>query len=443
MKTKRKHKVVFRLSKQINPTFKDVWYSSLPYIILKGGRNSFKSSVISLRLVIEMIKYINMGEKANVIVIRKVANTIRDSVFLKVQWALDKLGIMNQFKTTVGPFKVVHKRTGSAFHFYGQDDFEKLKSNDINDIIAVWYEEASEFNSAEEFDQTNITFMRQKHKLSEHVQFYWSYNPPRNPYSWINEWAEEMQDEGDYLVHHSTYKDDRLGFTTEQMLLDIERIKQNDYDYYLYIYEGIPVGVGDNVYNIDLFHKVAEIPKDERITKVYLSTDTGYSVSATATCAFALTNKQNVYLLDTDYYSPENKKNKRGAEEHSRALRKFEKKIVEKYNRPISKKTVDSADGAIRNQYYNMYGDSLHPVSKGRKVDLIDNVIDLLAQGRFFYIDIPANEIFIEQHKKYRWNEKTIEANPDNPEVVKADDHTCDLFQYFVKDNLRDLNLKF
>ena len=90
-----------------------------------------------------------------------------------------------------------------------------------------------------------------------------------------------------------------------------------------------------------------------------------------------------------------------------------------------------------------MYGDSLHPVSKGRKVDLIDNVIDLLAQGRFFYIDIPANEIFIEQHKKYRWNEKSIETNPDNPEVVKADDHTCDSFQYFVKDNLRDLNLKF
>ena len=105
MKTKRKHKIVFRLSKQINPTFKDVWYSSVPYTVLKGGRNSFKSSVISLRLVVEMIKYINMSEKANVIVIRKVANTIRDSVFLKVQWALDKLGIMNQFKTTVGPFK--------------------------------------------------------------------------------------------------------------------------------------------------------------------------------------------------------------------------------------------------------------------------------------------------------------------------------------------------
>ena len=437
---------VFYVQKEINPVFKPVWQTRKPYIILKGGRNSFKSSVITLKLVRMLIEYISIRSKANVVVLRKTATTIRDSIYSKIQWALQKYGFRidgTHFKATVSPFRITHIDTGSSFYFYGQDDFEKLKSNDINDIIAVWYEEASEFNSAEEFDQTNITFMRQKHKLAANVQFYWSYNPPRNPYSWINEWAEKMQYEDDYLVHHSTYKDDELGFTTEQMLKDIERVKQNDRDYYLYIYEGFPVGIGDNVYNIDLFHKVAEIPGDERITKLYLSTDTGYSVSATVTCAFALTNKQNIYLLDTDYYSPENKKNKRGAEEHSRALRKFEKKIVDKYNRPISKKTVDSADGAIRNQYFNMYGENLHPVTKGKKVDLIDNVIDLLAQGRFFYIDIPANEIFIEQHKKYRWNEKSIETNPDNPGVVKTDDHTCDSFQYFVKDNLRDLNLKF
>src|SRR5699024_370371 len=217
MATKQKHKLIFRLSKEVNPTFKEVWYSKVPYVVLKGGRNSFKSSVISLWLVVELIKYINKGEKANVIVIRKVANTIRDSVFLKIQWALDKLGIMNQFKTTVGPFKIVHKKTGSAFHFYGQDDFAKLKSNDIGNIISVWYEESAEFASSEEFDQTNATFARQVHPLAEHVRFWWSFNPPRNPYSWINEWVDELQDEPNYLIHSSDYRDDRLGFVTEQM----------------------------------------------------------------------------------------------------------------------------------------------------------------------------------------------------------------------------------
>ncbi len=438
---------MIRTSSEINPHFYDIWLTDKTYNVLKGGRNSFKSSVIALKLVRMMIDYINADERANIVIIRKVASTIRDSVFNKIKWSLGKFGFTidkgGHFNATISPIRITHNNTGSTFYFYGQDDFEKLKSNDIGDIIAIWYEEAADFDNVEEFDQSNITFMRQKHILADEVKVFWSFNPPRNPYSWINEWVEEVSEYEDYLVHHSTYKDDELGFTTEQMLANIERVKKNDHDYYLYLYEGFPIGIGDNVYNIDLFQPLQKIPDDERILKVYTSTDTGYSVSATATGAFALTSKRNVILLDTDYYSPEGKANKRSPEQHCKALRRFTEKIADKYKRPISKKTVDSADGAIRNQYYNMYGDSLHPVSKGRKVDLIDNVIDLLAQGRFFYIDIPANEIFIEQHKKYRWNEKTIEANPDNPEVVKADDHTCDLFQYFVKDNLRDLNLKF
>jgi len=41
----------FMSRKEINPVFKPVWQTRKPYIILKGGRNSFKSSVIALKLV--------------------------------------------------------------------------------------------------------------------------------------------------------------------------------------------------------------------------------------------------------------------------------------------------------------------------------------------------------------------------------------------------------
>src|SRR5690625_3758243 len=225
MKMMATKKHVINIQQEVNPAFKSVWTSNKPYNILKGGRNSFKSSVIALKLVYMMLQYIRKGEKANVVVLRKVASTIRDSVYNKIQWALSKFGIADQFHMTVAPFKITHKSTGSAFYFYGLDQFEKLKSNDINDIIAVWYEEAAEFNSIEEFDQTNVTFMRQVHELAPFVQFFWSYNPPRNPYSWINSWADQMAGEDDYLVHESSYKDDELGFVTEQMIADIERIK--------------------------------------------------------------------------------------------------------------------------------------------------------------------------------------------------------------------------
>ena len=128
-----------KIQDNVNPHFKAVWKTNKPYIVLKGGRNSFKSSVIALLLVYKMIKYIMIGEKANIVVIRKVANTLRDSVFLKIQWALNKFNMMSQFTCTVSPFKITHNKTGSTFYFYGQDDFQKLKSNDIGNIIAVWF----------------------------------------------------------------------------------------------------------------------------------------------------------------------------------------------------------------------------------------------------------------------------------------------------------------
>lgn len=439
MKVKQKRKFIFTLSKEINPTFKEVWYSKVPYIILKGGRNSFKSSVISLWLVVELIKYINKGEKANVIVIRKIANTLRDSVFLKIQWALEKLGIINQFRTTVAPFKIVHKKTGSAFHFYGQDDFAKLKSNDIGNIIAVWYEESAEFASSEEFDQTNATFARQVHPLADHVKFWWSFNPPRNPYSWINEWVDELQDEPNYLIHSSDYRDDKLGFVSEQMYEEIERIKRNDYDYYRYLYLGEPVGLGTNVYNFELFTKIKELPDGEYIQTLNYGLDTGHQQSATACHCIGVTNKGNVVVLETYYYSPKNKHRKLAPDELSKNIYDFVMKTSRKYNRPVYKYTIDSAEGAIRNQYYKDYNVRWNPVNKGKKVDMIDNVVVLAAQGRIYYLDNASNEKFEYEHKNYRWDERSIQS--DNPRVVEEDDHSPDAFMYFVNDNKRELDL--
>ncbi|MRG86995.1 PBSX family phage terminase large subunit [Salinibacillus xinjiangensis] len=434
------NKTTVNIQKEVNPHFKPVWNTKKPYNILRGGRNSFKSSVIALLLVYMMVRFLNKGEKANVVVVRKVANTIRDSVYLKIQWAISKFGLLDDFDCTVSPFKITHKATGSTFYFYGQDDFQKLKSNDIGNIIGVWYEEAAEFKDAEEFDQTNTTFMRQKHPLADMVRFFWSYNPPRNPYSWINEWSESLKGEQNYLVHHSSYLDDELGFVTDQMLQDIERIKKNDEDYYRYLYLGEPVGLGTNVYNMNHFQPLQELPEDDDILLIDTASDTGHQVSATTHGAFALTKKRNVVLLDTYYYSPENKVKKKAPSDLSEEFYEWLQKIRD-YKKPIDIQTIDSAEGALRNQVFKDYSIRLHPIAKKKKVDMIDNVHDLLAQGRFYYLDTPNNKIFIEEHKKYQWDSDTLES--DDPKVVKEDDHTCDMFQYYVNDNLRKLGLKF
>ncbi|HFI0600737.1 TPA: PBSX family phage terminase large subunit [Streptococcus suis] len=434
--------MTFNRKANINPHFNSVWLSGKSYNILKGGRNSFKSSVIALKLVMMMVRYIGAGEKANVVVIRKVGNTIRDSVYLKIQWALRLFGLIDRFKMTVSPFKIEHKGTGSSFYFYGQDDFQKLKSNDIGNLIGVWYEEAAEFGSAEEFDQTNVTFMRQKHHRAKHVKFFWSFNPPRNPYSWINEWVDSLEDNEDYLIHQSSYLDDELGFVTDQMLADIERIKENDYDYYRYIYLGEPVGLGTNVYNIDSFHKAEAIPQDERVIGQLFASDTGHQQSATTCLHAVLTNKNKLYLVDTYYYSPAGKVKKKAPSVLSKELHTFVHSQSRQFpNVPILQMTIDSAEGALRNQYFEDYGERWHPVAKKKKIVMTEYVQSLLAEGRFYYLPTENNlKYFIEEHKRYQWDEKTVMN--DDPKVVKEDDHTCDAFQYLVVDNAQLLRLK-
>lgn len=431
-----------KIQKNINPHFKSVWTTNKPYNVLKGGRNSFKSSVIALLLVYMMIPFLIAGKKANAVVIRKVGNTIRDSVFLKIQWALNKFGLSGRFKATVSPFKIQDTVTGSCFYFYGQDDFQKLKSNDIGDIIAVWYEEAAEFANKEDFDQSNVTFMRQKHPDVDFVKFFWSYNPPRNPYSWINEWAEELKNNENYLVHSSSYLDDKLGFVTEQMLEDIERIKENDYDYYRYIYLGEPVGLGTNVYNMELFKEIDKVPENERVIGQFFAVDSGHQQSATTCLHLVMTSADRVYLIDNYYYSPAGKTYKKAPSILSKELHDYLEEKAKRFpNAPILNMTIDSAEGALRNQYYEDYGVRWHPVAKKKKIVMTEFVQSLLAEGRFFYLPTENNlKYFVEEHKKYQWDERSIMN--DDPKVIKEDDHTCDALQYFVIDNARYLNLK-
>ena len=212
------------------------------------------------------------------------------------------------------------------------------------------------------------------------------------------------------------YLDDELGFVTEQMLKDIERIKANDFDYYRYIYLGEPVGLGNNVYNMSTFHPLDSLPANDRLVGISFALDGGHQQSATACGAFGITAKGNVILLDTYYYSPAGKVVKKAPSQLSQDIHSFTRSVVDKYRVQVLQYTIDSAEGALRNQMYLDFAIRWHPVAKLKKVTMIDSFQSLLAQGRFYYLDTEANKIFIEEHRMYRWDEKTIQS--DNPNVI-------------------------
>lgn len=429
-----------KLSDNVNPHFYKMWNTKRPYIIAKGGRGSFKSSVISLKLLTMMKKEIAQNHQANVVCIRENQSNLRDSVYRQIEMAMDWLDCRNEFQFKVNPLSIVHRRTGSAFYFYGANDPYKLKSNTVPNIIAVWYEEAANMRSPEVFDQSNPTFIRHKSDYVDDVKVFYSYNPPRNAYAWINEWIEQCYQNEDYFIDTSTYLDDELGFTTPQQLRLIENYKKNDEEYYRWLYLGEIVGLGTNIYNMKLFHATDNVPP-EQIKKLVFSCDTGYEVSATAYLCLAITYDNEVCLLDTYYYDPTKHSQKKAPSDLAKDLHEFEERNMQKYRIDYVQRLADSAtaDFALDNEFQKQYGIYFEHAHKKRKDAMIGYVQNFLATGKFFYLNTESNQIFLDEHKKYRWDENTM--HDEIPKPIKEHDHTCDCLQYAILENRFDLNL--
>ncbi len=147
-------------------------------------------------------------------------------------------------------------------------------------------------------------------------------------------------------------------------------------------------------------------------------------------------------MLDTYYYSPAGQTKKKSPGELARDIHDFIADSASAYpNAPIVKRTIDSAEGGLRNQYYSDYGTRLHGVNKAmRKETMIDYPQELLAQGRVFILRKRQTKFSLHSTNSIDGTKKTIATS--DPKVIKENDHTCDAFQYFCIDNKRLLGLK-
>jgi phage terminase large subunit len=429
---------VIRLSEIVPPNFVSFWKDKSYMKVLKGGRSSTKSSNISLKMVKDFLE----DDQANHICFRKVAKYLRTSVYEQIKWAIYKLNVQDEFEFFKSPLMIEHKRTKTAFYFYGVDDPVKIKSTTIavGYVTAIWFEEAAEFENKEEIDMVSDTFIRADLPDGKHVDVYFSYNPPRNPYIWINEWVAELEKDPTVMIHHSTYEEVKH-LLSKQFVEKVENIRKNDPDYYDWMYGGKVTGLSDTVYNYSLFNVIDEVPDDDRLILADVAIDSGYSTSATTFLFIGLTVKRRVILLDTYYYSPVNKVQKKAPSEFSKDLWDFIQRNTKQWNINIDTHTIDSAEGALRNQVNKDYGLYLQPAKKKIKVKMIENVEDLLAQDRMFVLNTTNNRIFLDEHKKYQWDPETL--NTADPKVIKEHDHTCDAFQYYTNNNLEKLGLKY
>ena len=168
---------------------------------LHGGRGSTKSSFISLCIVLLIVAF----PQTNAVVVRRFGNTLRDSVYQQILWAISALGLDGYFKAKISPMEITYLPTGQRIVFRGADDPLKLKGVKFTRgyCAVVWFEELDQFEGIEVIR----SILNSLRRGGEDFWIFYSYNPPRTMWSWVNVEALERLRRPDTLVRHSSYLD--------------------------------------------------------------------------------------------------------------------------------------------------------------------------------------------------------------------------------------------
>lgn len=144
---------VVKLSEITAPAYKPFWRSEATYIVCKGSRASGKSKHAALWLIYSMMRY----PLANALVVRKVLDTMRDSVCADLIWAMWRLGVEEYWdypQKKTSPLVITYKPTGQKIIFKGLDDSKKATSVSVSVGVLCWLfiEEAYEIEDEADFD---------------------------------------------------------------------------------------------------------------------------------------------------------------------------------------------------------------------------------------------------------------------------------------------------
>ena len=234
-----------KLTDLIAPQFYDIHWDILEgkhtHYKLYGGRGSTKSSFISIEIIMGMMQ----DPDANAACFRKVGNTLQESVYEQLLWAIDALGVSHLWHPSLSPLRITYLPTGQRIVFRGCDDPNKSKSIKLRRgyFKYIWYEERAEFEGDEDERKINQSLMRG----GDHYVVFYSWNPPKSLNSWVNQDVIEIRD--DTLCNHSTYLTVPKEWLGEQFYIEANELKKRKPMAYRHEYLGEAIGTGGKVFD--------------------------------------------------------------------------------------------------------------------------------------------------------------------------------------------------
>lgn len=288
-----------KLSDKMAPSFfsvhLDVKQHGHTHYVLAGGRGSTKSSYVSLELPLLLMR----NPECHAVILRKVANTLRNSVYTQMEWALDALHISDKWKMTISPMEMIRKATGQKILFFGVDDKAKIKSIKLpfGYVGVVWYEELDQFAGMEEIRNLNQSLMRGGSK-------FWcfsSYNPPKSANNWVNE--EMLLDEQDRLVHRSDYLSVNPDWLGPQFIYEADKLKAKNETAYRHEYLGEITGTGGAVFENVVERQITD-EEIQQFDRRRYGLDFGFAVDPLAFVSMHYDAKREILYIFDEIYQP-------------------------------------------------------------------------------------------------------------------------------------------
>lgn len=293
-KRKRKVDIAGLIAPSFDEVFFDVEQHLHTFYLLAGGRGSAKSSFVGgIRIPVSVMEDPNI----HAVVIRKVGNTIKNSVLPQIVWGLEQLGVLDKFRVKLSPPEITYKKTGQKILFFGLDDPAKVKSIKLpfGYVGIVWFEELDQFSGMEEIRNVLQSLLRG----GPSYQVFGTYNPPKSRNNWVNE--EILVDDPDRLVHHSTYLTVPEAWLGPQFLAEAEKLKAKNERAYRHEYLGEVTGTGGAV-----FENVEDMAMSDELVgnfdRLYYGLDFGFAVDPLAYVAMYYDAKrEDLYIFDELY----------------------------------------------------------------------------------------------------------------------------------------------
>lgn len=284
---------VVSIKEIVGKGYYNFWNTDKTYVVCKGSRGSKKSKTSALWHIRTLMKY----PLANALVVRKVGNTLRDSCYSDLIWAIDKLGVSHKWKCTTSPLEITYIPTGQKILFRGLDSPFKITSVSVPHGVLnlLWIEEAYEILKEDEFDTIDESI---RGELPE--GYFKRVTITFNPWSELHWLKRRFFDvpKDNVLAMTTTYKcNEFLSETDIQMYEDIRRRSPSRARIACDGEWGIAEGlIFDNWRVEDLTDKIP------RFDKIYCGMDFGYAADPNALLKLHFDRKKKEIYIFGEYY---------------------------------------------------------------------------------------------------------------------------------------------